>query len=164
MAALLEGLHRSGIGDPLLAPFFEAIELNRLKAHEPALLSQVLGGPDHCGAERRDEGPPREKSIQMTRCPSVVWVHTSTAINCWVCGSRAKAYIAAKHGIGISTICLFPERQELVVRLTRVDGVARYRVRPTKPKMGDRSSASFGRSPPILAPKRGGGFGCSPSP
>jgi hemoglobin len=33
------------LGDPLLAPFFEKADLVRLKSHQFAFLSQVMGGP-----------------------------------------------------------------------------------------------------------------------
>jgi truncated hemoglobin YjbI len=33
------------LGDPQLAPFFEKTDMARLKAHQFAFLSQVMGGP-----------------------------------------------------------------------------------------------------------------------
>ncbi|WP_138735769.1 group I truncated hemoglobin [Modestobacter excelsi] len=33
------------VGDPQVAPFFEGIDLPRLRRHQTALLSQVTGGP-----------------------------------------------------------------------------------------------------------------------
>src|SRR4051812_47752105 len=33
------------LADPLLAPFFDKTEISRLKAHQFAFLSQVMGGP-----------------------------------------------------------------------------------------------------------------------
>jgi hemoglobin len=33
------------LGDPQLAPYFEGVDLARLKRHQVLLISQVLGGP-----------------------------------------------------------------------------------------------------------------------
>ena len=42
------------LGDPLLAPFFKNTDLNRLKAHQFAFLSQAMGGPrGYSGASMR---------------------------------------------------------------------------------------------------------------
>jgi|SRR5678810_436430 hemoglobin len=50
VAALLEGLYVRALGDPLFAPFFERIDLPRLKSHQFAFISQALGGPhQHSG-------------------------------------------------------------------------------------------------------------------
>lgn len=45
ITALLEGLYSRGFADPLLAPLLEGIDTQRLKAHQFAFLSHVLGGP-----------------------------------------------------------------------------------------------------------------------
>jgi len=45
VAVLLDGLYTRGLADPLLSPFFENLDLARLKAHQFAFISQALGGP-----------------------------------------------------------------------------------------------------------------------
>lgn len=45
VAALLEELYLRALGDPLFTPFFEKIDLQRLKSHQFAFISQALGGP-----------------------------------------------------------------------------------------------------------------------
>lgn len=58
MTALFEGLGDAGlttavavfydrvVADPELAPFFEGVDLERLRAHQRAFLAAALGGPD----------------------------------------------------------------------------------------------------------------------
>ncbi len=43
--ALIEGLYVRAEADPLLAPFLEKIDKERLKAHQFAFISQAVGGP-----------------------------------------------------------------------------------------------------------------------
>ena len=51
VAALLEELYVRALADPLFTPFFEKIDLARLKSHQFAFISQALGGPHrHSGA------------------------------------------------------------------------------------------------------------------
>jgi len=45
VAALLEELYVRALADPLFTPFFEKIDLQRLKVHQFAFISQALGGP-----------------------------------------------------------------------------------------------------------------------
>jgi hemoglobin len=45
IAALLEGLYVRALADPLFTPFFEKIDIERLKAHQFAFISQAVGGP-----------------------------------------------------------------------------------------------------------------------
>lgn len=45
VAALLEGLYVRALADPLFTPFFEKIDIGRLKAHQFAFISQAVGGP-----------------------------------------------------------------------------------------------------------------------
>jgi len=45
VAALLEELYVRALADPLFKPFFEKIDMPRLKAHQFAFISQALGGP-----------------------------------------------------------------------------------------------------------------------
>ena len=50
VAALLEGMYVRALADPLFVPFFEKIDLQRLKSHQFAFISQALGGPhQHSG-------------------------------------------------------------------------------------------------------------------
>ena len=44
--ALLDGLYSRATGDPLLRPFLEDLDLERLKKHQHAFLSQAMGGPE----------------------------------------------------------------------------------------------------------------------
>jgi len=43
--ALLEALYVRALSDPLFKPFFASIDMERLKAHQFAFISQALGGP-----------------------------------------------------------------------------------------------------------------------
>ena len=45
VAALIDELYVRATGDPLFTPFFEKIDMQRLKAHQFAFTSQALGGP-----------------------------------------------------------------------------------------------------------------------
>jgi len=45
VATLIEELYVRALADPLFTPFFEKIDLERLKAHQFAFTSQALGGP-----------------------------------------------------------------------------------------------------------------------
>jgi hemoglobin len=45
VAALLEGLYVRALADPLIAPILEKIDIQRLKAHQFAFISQAMGGP-----------------------------------------------------------------------------------------------------------------------
>jgi hemoglobin len=45
VAALLEELYVRATVDPLFVPFFKRIDMQRLKAHQFAFISQALGGP-----------------------------------------------------------------------------------------------------------------------
>lgn len=45
VTALLEGLYVRALADPLFTPFFERIDIQRLKAHQFAFISQAVGGP-----------------------------------------------------------------------------------------------------------------------
>lgn len=46
IAAAVERFYGRVLADPLLASFFEGIEMPRLKRHQFAFLSQALGGPN----------------------------------------------------------------------------------------------------------------------
>ena len=45
VAGLLEGLYVRALADPLFLPFFDKIDLQRLKSYQFAFISQALGGP-----------------------------------------------------------------------------------------------------------------------
>ena len=45
IATLLEGLYVRALADPLLSPLLENIDVQRLKAHQFAFISQAVGGP-----------------------------------------------------------------------------------------------------------------------
>lgn len=45
VAALLEGLYVRALADPLLSPLLHNIDIQRLKAHQFAFISQAMGGP-----------------------------------------------------------------------------------------------------------------------
>ena len=45
VAALLEALYVRALADPQFTPFFEKIDMQWLKAHQFAFISQSLGGP-----------------------------------------------------------------------------------------------------------------------
>ena len=43
--AVVTDFYERVLGDPQLAPYFERVDLARLKRHQVLLISQVLGGP-----------------------------------------------------------------------------------------------------------------------
>ena len=45
VAALLEGLYTRALNDLLFDPFFAKIDIQRLKRHQHAFISQAVGGP-----------------------------------------------------------------------------------------------------------------------
>jgi hemoglobin len=45
ISAAVERFYVRVLADPMLAPFFEKVDIPRLKAHQLAFLSQTLGGP-----------------------------------------------------------------------------------------------------------------------
>ncbi len=45
MLAAVDRFYVRVLADPMLAPFFEGVEMPRLKRHQFAFLSQALGGP-----------------------------------------------------------------------------------------------------------------------
>lgn len=46
VTALVDGFYRRVLGDPALAPYFETVDIGRLKAHQRAMIGQVLSGPN----------------------------------------------------------------------------------------------------------------------
>lgn len=45
VSAVVTRFYELVLGDPQLAPFFESVDMPRLKRHQVLLISQVLGGP-----------------------------------------------------------------------------------------------------------------------
>jgi hemoglobin len=55
VSAVVTRFYELVIGDPQLAPFFESVDMARLKRHQVLLISQVLGGPaEYDGRELRE--------------------------------------------------------------------------------------------------------------
>jgi hemoglobin len=46
VSAVVNDFYVRVLGDPQLAPYFEGVDMVRLKRHQVLLVSQVLGGPD----------------------------------------------------------------------------------------------------------------------
>ena len=46
VSAVVNDFYVRVLGDPQLAPYFEEVDMARLKRHQVLLVSQVLGGPD----------------------------------------------------------------------------------------------------------------------
>ena len=58
VAALIEELYVGALADPLFTPFFEKIDLQRLKAHQFAFISHALRGPHpYSGLRWRNRTP-----------------------------------------------------------------------------------------------------------
>jgi hemoglobin len=47
VSAVVNDFYRRVLGDPQLAPYFEGVDIARLKRHQALLVTQVLGGPDN---------------------------------------------------------------------------------------------------------------------
>ena len=45
LSTVVNDFYERVLGDPQLAPYFEGVDLARLKRHQVLLISQVLGGP-----------------------------------------------------------------------------------------------------------------------
>lgn len=45
VTAVVDSFYARVVGDPALAHYFEGVDLDRLKNHQVALVSQVMGGP-----------------------------------------------------------------------------------------------------------------------
>jgi hemoglobin len=46
VSAVVNDFYDRVLGDPQLAPYFEGVDLARVKRHQVLMVSQVLGGPD----------------------------------------------------------------------------------------------------------------------
>jgi hemoglobin len=47
VSAVVNDFYRRVLADPQLAPYFEGVDMVRLKRHQALLVTQVLGGPDN---------------------------------------------------------------------------------------------------------------------
>jgi hemoglobin len=55
VSAVVNDFYVRVLGDPQLAPYFEGVDMARLKRHQVLLVTQVLGGPDGYGGRPLDE-------------------------------------------------------------------------------------------------------------
>ncbi|HEY7050149.1 MAG TPA: group 1 truncated hemoglobin [Jatrophihabitantaceae bacterium] len=55
VSAVVDKFYGSVLADTELAPFFDGLDMSRLKRHQVLLISQVMGGPaDYDGRDLRD--------------------------------------------------------------------------------------------------------------
>jgi hemoglobin len=55
VSAVVNDFYERVLSDPQLAPYFEGVDLARLKRHQVLLISQVLGGPANYDGRALDE-------------------------------------------------------------------------------------------------------------
>jgi hemoglobin len=55
VSAVVNDFYVRVLGDPQLAPYFEGVDIPRLKRHQVLLVTQVLGGPDTYDGRPLDE-------------------------------------------------------------------------------------------------------------
>jgi hemoglobin len=55
VSAVVNDFYERVLGDSQLAPYFEGVDMARLKRHQVLLVTQVLGGPDGYGGRPLDE-------------------------------------------------------------------------------------------------------------
>jgi hemoglobin len=55
VAAAVDGLYERIVADPDLTPYFEGVDMDRLKAHQRAFIASALGGPDGYQGRRLDD-------------------------------------------------------------------------------------------------------------
>jgi hemoglobin len=55
VSAVVNDFYERVLGDPQLAPYFEEVDLARLKRHQVLLVTKVLGGPDNYTGRSLDE-------------------------------------------------------------------------------------------------------------
>jgi hemoglobin len=55
VSAVVNDFYERVLGDPQLAPYFEGIDMARLKRHQVLLVTQVLGGPNGYDGRSLDE-------------------------------------------------------------------------------------------------------------
>ena len=52
VAAVVDRFYEAILADPLLAPFFGGVDVDRLRAHQRAFVTAALGGPASYGGRR----------------------------------------------------------------------------------------------------------------
>jgi hemoglobin len=55
VSAVVNDFYERVLGDPQLAPYFEGVDMPRLKRHQVLLVTQVLGGPNNYDGRQLDE-------------------------------------------------------------------------------------------------------------
>ena len=55
VSAVVNDFYERVLGDPQLAPYFEGVDMPRLKRHQVLLVTQVLGGPNSYDGRQLDE-------------------------------------------------------------------------------------------------------------
>jgi hemoglobin len=55
VSAVVNDFYERVLGDPQLAPYFEDVDMARLKRHQVLLVTKVLGGPDNYNGRPLDE-------------------------------------------------------------------------------------------------------------
>jgi hemoglobin len=55
VSAVVNDFYERVLGDPKLAPYFDGVDLGRLKRHQVLLVTKVLGGPDNYTGRPLDE-------------------------------------------------------------------------------------------------------------
>jgi hemoglobin len=55
VSAVVNDFYERVLGDPQLAPYFEGVDMPRLKRHQVLLVTQVLGGPKNYDGRSLDE-------------------------------------------------------------------------------------------------------------
>jgi hemoglobin len=55
VSAVVNDFYDRVLADPQLAPYFEGVDMPRLKRHQALLITQVLGGPDNYDGRPLDE-------------------------------------------------------------------------------------------------------------
>jgi hemoglobin len=55
VSAVVNDFYERVLGDPQLAPYFEGVDMSRLKRHQVLLVTKVLGGPDNYNGRPLDE-------------------------------------------------------------------------------------------------------------
>ena len=55
VSAVVNDFYKRVLGDPQLVPYFEGVDMSRLKRHQVLLVTKVLGGPDNYNGRPLDE-------------------------------------------------------------------------------------------------------------
>jgi hemoglobin len=74
VSAVVNDFYERVLSDPQLAPYFEGVDLARLKRHQVLLISQVLGGRQTTTDARLTRPTPASELAMMTWLPSpAIW-------------------------------------------------------------------------------------------